>query len=164
MRFLFLLLAVCSFSSVHADVLWPSVVIALGKISIPVIIAGLLIEIGFVKYFTKVGWRKTIVVAVLMNAVSATFGSFLIYISKFFDAILHFIMINYFLLWLISYLVAVLINTVIEGITIRLILKLPLSKTFRWLSAANVITIGICVIYLYLFPKNVVDTLRLVMR
>lgn len=164
MRFLFLLLVVCSFSSVHADVLWPSVVIVLGKISIPVIIAGLLIEIGFVKYFTKVGWRKTIIVAVLMNAVSATLGSFLIYISKFFDAIFHFIIIDYFLLWLISYPVAVLINTVIEGITIRLILKLPLSKTFCWLSVANVITIGICIIYLCLFPKNIVDTLRLVMR
>ncbi len=76
--FLFQLFFNCS--AVYTDVVWPSMYIASAQGSIPVIIAGLLIEIGFVKYFTKVGWMKTIVVTTVMNAVSATVGLILILI------------------------------------------------------------------------------------
>lgn len=159
MKFLSVILLICCFSSVYADAVWPSMYIAAGRVSISVIIVGLLIEIGFVKYFTKVSWIKTIIVAIVMNAASATLGSILIAYSGVFGLILSLTMTSIALFgwfqWLISYALAIFINTVVEGITIRLILKLPLSKTYRWLAVVNAITIGICAIYLYLFPIHI---------
>ncbi|MBO7453906.1 MAG: hypothetical protein K5766_01895 [Alphaproteobacteria bacterium] len=161
MRFLFLLLSVCCFSSVHADVVWPSMYIASAQGSIPIIISGLLIEIGFVKYFTKVGWIKTIVVTTVMNAVSATVGLVFILISGLVaDAFASFVTLGktgtfHWFHWLTSYVFAILTNTMLEGIIIKLIMKLPISKTFRWLFVANAITIVMCAIHLYLFPIHI---------
>ena len=89
-RFLFLIFLICIFPYVYADVIWPSMYIASEQGSIPIIIAGLLIEIGFVKYFAKVGWIKTIVVTTVMNAVSATIGRILILISGLIASVVTF--------------------------------------------------------------------------
>lgn len=158
MKFLFLLLLFFNCSSVHADVVWPSMYITAKRVSIPVIISGLLIEIGFVKYFTKVGWIKTIVVTTLMNAVSATVGLIFILISGLVaDAFASFVTLGktgtfHWFHWLTSYVFAILTNTMLEGVIIKLIMKLPISKTFRWLFVANAITVIMCAIHLYLFP------------
>jgi len=156
MKFLFVLLLICNVSSVHADVIWPSVYIVSGRFSIPVIISGLLIEIGFVKYFTKVGWIKTIVVTTVMNAISATVGVILILITGLVAAVFAcFISKTWTFHWLVSYVAAILTNTILEGAIIRLMLKLSLSKNFRWLFVANAISVGICAVYLYLFPIHI---------
>lgn len=160
-RFLFLIFLICIFPYVYADVIWPSMYIASAQGSIPVIIAGLLIEIGFVKYFTKVGWIKTIVVTTVMNAVSATVGRILILISGLIaTAFASFVTFGktgtfHWFHWFVSYIFAILTNTILEGAVIRLMMKLSLSKTFRWLAAANAITIIICAIYLCLFPTRI---------
>jgi len=161
MRFLAILLLICSFSSVHADVVWPSMYIVAGRFSIPVIISGLLVEIGFVKYFTKVGWIKTIVVTTVMNAISATVGVILILLTGLVaEAFASFVTLGkigtfHWFHWLVSYVAAILTNTILEGAIIRLIMKLSLSKTFRWLFVANAISVGVCAIYLYLFPIRI---------
>ena len=41
-----------------ADVVWPALYVARGMLSIKVIILGLIIELFFVKYFTKVDWKQ----------------------------------------------------------------------------------------------------------
>lgn len=156
MRILFLLLAVCCFSSVRADVVWSTMFIAARWTSIPVIVAGLLVEIGFVKYFAKVGWIKTIVVTILMNAVSATIGAYLIGIlgaiidiAWLFDFYTKLGMpLFHWTHFFLAYVFAVLVNVCIEGDIIKIMMKLPISKTFRWLFFANAISIGICVICL----------------
>ena len=155
MRFLFLLLAVCCFSSVHADVAWPGMFIGARWASVPVIIAGLLIEIGFVKYFTKVSWKKAIVVAAVMNAVSGTVGTVLIlvlgliidmaWLFDFFYGKLGMPLFHW-THFLLAYVFAILVNILIEGDVIKIMMKLPLSKTFHWLFFANAISIGMCVI------------------
>ena len=161
MRFLFPLLFFCIFYSVHADIVWPSMYITAKRVSIPVIISGLLIEIGFVKYFAKVGWIKTIIVTTVMNAVSATVGLIFILISGLVaDAFASFVTLVktgtfHWFHWFVSYIFAILTNTILEGAVIRLMMKLSLSKTFRWLAAANAITIIICAIYLCLFPTRI---------
>lgn len=158
MRFLFLLLAVCSFSSAHANVIWPTAFLAEKWFSIPAIILGLLIEIGFVRYFTKVGWKKSAIVGAAMNIASATVGAvFSSIVGVFASALLYMpielildamksktdVMVLY---WLIGYLCSILVNVWIEGTIIQKMIKLSLSKTFQWLFLANAISIGMCVI------------------
>ena len=158
MRVLFLLFLICSFSSVHADFIWPTAFLAERWFSIPAIVAGLLIEIGFVRYFSKVDWRKSVIVGAAMNIASATvgavfslivglFASMLLYtpIALIFDAMKSKtdVMVLY---WLIGYLCSILVNVWIEGTIIQKTIKLSLSKTFRWLFFANAISIGMCLI------------------
>ena len=164
MRFLFLISLICSFSSAHANFIWPTAFLAEKWFSIPVIILGLLIEIGFVKYFTKVSWRKSAIVGAAMNMASATVGVvFSLIVGLFAAALLHTPIAMIFdgiaramkirididlmvLFWLIGYISSVLVNIWIEGSIIQKMIKLPLSKTFRWLFFANAISVGICLI------------------
>ena len=71
---LLLLFAFLLNSTAHADLVWPSVYIAVGMKSIPVILAGLVVEILFVKYCTKIKWLEAIAVAFLMNLVTSAIG------------------------------------------------------------------------------------------
>ncbi|MBO4405333.1 MAG: hypothetical protein J5821_01230 [Alphaproteobacteria bacterium] len=155
MRFLFVPLLVCNVFSVHADVVWPTVFIAARWVSIPVIVLGLLIEIGFVKYFTKVGWKRAIIVATVMNAASATVGTILtaviggivglsIMLSIDWGSIPYISVWGPFVFWLYGYIFAILMNIWIEGGIIQMMQKLPFSKTFHWLFFANAITVGMC--------------------
>ncbi len=57
---------------VNADLVWPSLYIAKGMLSIKVILLGLIIELFFVKYFTKVSWKKASIVTFLMNYYNCT--------------------------------------------------------------------------------------------
>ena len=59
---------------VHADVVWPSLYISKGMLSIKVILLGLFIELFFVKYFTKVSWKKASIVTFLMNLITTLLG------------------------------------------------------------------------------------------
>ena len=68
-------LFISTISTVYADFIWPAYYfLVAGFIPAWVIIGGLIIETGFVKYFTKVSYRKAILVSVLMNLVSAILG------------------------------------------------------------------------------------------
>lgn len=49
--------------------------------------------------------------------------------------------------WLISYLLVIFINTFIEGLFIKLTLKLKPKKTFWWLLIANSISVFICFLF-----------------
>ena len=164
MRFLFLIFLICSFSSAHANFIWPTAFLAEKWFSVPVIILGLLIEIGFVKYFTKVSWRKSAIVGAAMNIASATagiacslivgiFAALLLHtpIAMIFDGIARAMKIKIdinlmVLFWLIGYISSVLVNIWIEGAIIQKMIKLSISKTFRWLFFANAISIGMCLI------------------
>lgn len=162
MRILFVILSVCCFSSVYANFIWPTAFLAERWYSIPAIVTGLLIEIGFVKYFTKVGWKKSAIVGAAMNVASATagvvcslivglFASVLLYapIAMIFDGIERVMksqMDFMVLYWLTGYICSILVNIWIEGAIIQKMIKLPISKTFRWLFFANAISIGMCLI------------------
>ena len=154
MRFLFLISLICSFSSAHANFIWPTAFLAEKWFSIPVIILGLLIEIGFVKYFTKVSWRKSAIVGAAMNIASATVGvvfSLIVGVLVSFTLLapvgLIFRRMNIMVLyWLIGYICSILVNVWIEGSIIQKMIKLSISKTFQWLFFANAISVGICLI------------------
>ena len=124
--------------------------------SLWVIIGGLIVETGFVKYFTKENWKKSILVSVSMNLATGTLGYILIeigglglaFLLETGPTILN-IKVHCFYLsdWIVSYIFAVFINTLIEGGIVKLMLKLKFKDTYKWLLAANAISIIMCAIY-----------------
>ena len=141
----------------NADLVWPSLYIAKGMLSIKVILLGLIIELFFVKYFTKTDWKKASTVTVLMNLITTILGIIFIPLSGLgsefvFDFVFHAydkfgIGSFHWSHWLTSYLLIIFINTFIEGLFIKLMLKLKLKKIFWWLLIANSISVLICFLF-----------------
>ena len=150
-KYLFVILfLILGTTTANANVIWPSLYISAGQRSAWAIVGGLIVEIGFVKYFTKCSWLKTVLVSIAMNIASATLGN----IALIFGGLgLEFILLPVspatFLLshWFLSYFLGIIINTLIEGGIIRLILKLKFKDTYKWLALANAISIIIGIIY-----------------
>jgi hypothetical protein len=142
---------------VNADVVWPSLYIAKGMLSIKVILLGLFIELFFVKYFTKVDWKKASIITFLMNLITTVLGMIFIPISGLgsefvFDFVFHAydkfgIGTFHWSHWLAAYLLVILINTFIEGLFIKLTLRIKLLKTFWWLLIANSISVFLCFLF-----------------
>ncbi len=153
MKRLFVFLLICSVPSVYAgddDAIPIVTMICIGLGSIPIITLGSLIKIGFVKCFTRVRWKQVTIVAIMMNVISFVLGLPVLYtiLNRVFDSRSNLIAIFGCLL---TYILMVFFYTWIEGEIIYMKLGHSLSKTFRWLSVANAITIVICAICTYLF-------------
>lgn len=141
----------------NADLIWPSLYIAQGMLSLKVILLGLIIELFFVKYFTKVSWKKASIVTFLMNLITTLLGMIFIPLSGLgsefvFDFVFHAydkfgIGTFHWSHWLAAYLLVILINTVLESLFIKLTLKIKLLKTFWWLLIANAISVFICFLF-----------------
>ncbi len=141
----------------NADLIWPSLYIAKGMLSIKVILLGLIFELLFVKHFTKVSWKKALIVTFLMNLITTILGMIFIPLSGLgsefvFDFVFH--AYDKFGIgtfhgshWVAAYLLVILINTVIEGLFIKLTLKIKLLKTCWWLMIANAISVFICFLF-----------------
>ncbi len=140
-----------------ADLVWPSLYITKGMLSIKVILIGLIIELFFVKYCTKVDWKKASIVTILMNLITTILGIIFIPLSGLssefiFDFVFHAydkfgIGTFHWSHWLAAYLLVILINTFIEGLFIKLTLKLKLTKIFWWLLIANSISVFLCFLF-----------------
>ncbi len=136
--------------SASANMVWPSVYIAEGMRSWYVILAGLLIETVFVKFFLKESYLKSALIAFVMNLTSTVLGVIAIPVSGFIGEILmvpfgtgtfhptH---------WLMSYVLAILANVLIEGLAIKIIFKREFKNMFWWLCVANAISIVICILF-----------------
>ncbi len=141
----------------NADLIWPSLYIAKGMLSIKVILLGLIVELFFVKYFTKVGWKKAATVTFLMNLITTVLGIIFIPLSGLgsefvFDFVFHAydkfgIGTFHWSHWLAACLLVIFINTVIEGLFIKLTLKIKILKTFWWLLIANAVSVFICFLF-----------------
>lgn len=131
---------------VFADVVWPSMYIAGGLASVKVIILGLIVELLFVKFFTKTPWLKAGIVTFIMNLVSAFLGYIPILFLGIFSEILPFKTFHW-THWLLAYLIAIAINTIIEGFIIKLILKTKFKNIVWWLFIANTTSVLLCVLF-----------------
>ena len=154
---LLLLFAFLLNSTAHADIVWPSLYIAEGMASLPVILAGLVVEIFFVKYCTKIKWLKAIAVAFLMNLVTSVIGLYTnTFSGLFLELILYYVGYHSPTFnwdhWILHYTTIIFINTLIEGVVVRLTLKLKLKNTFWWLFLANTISVMLCAIYIHFVP------------
>lgn len=153
---LFLLLSLFILPA-NADIVWPSLYIAKGMLSFKTIILGLIIELLFVKYFTKANWQKVSVVTILMNLITTLLGMILIPVSGLssefvFDFVFHAydkfgIGTFHWSHWLVSYLLVIIINTLLEGLLVKIMLKLGIKQTFWWLFTANGISVLICFLF-----------------
>ncbi len=142
---------------VNADLVWPSLYIAKGMLSIKVILLGFIVELFFVKFFTKTDWKKSFIVTFLMNLITTVLGIILIPLSGLgseivFDFVFHAydkfgIGTFHWSHWLAAYLLVILINTLIEGLFIKFMLKIKLLKTFWWLLIANAISVFLCFVF-----------------
>lgn len=142
---------------VNADLVWPSLYIAKGMLSIKVILLGFIVELFFVKFFTKTDWKKSFIATFLMNLITTVSGMILIPLSGLgseivFDFVFHAydkfgIGTFHWSHWLAAYLLVILINTLIEGLFIKFMLKIKLLKTFWWLLIANAISVFLCFVF-----------------
>jgi len=141
-----ILMPVC----VSANIVWPSLYILEGMLSWYVILLGFVVEIIFVKYFLKETYLKSVLIAFIMNLISTVLGLILIPLSGLVGEIL---LIPFgtgtfhFTHWLLSYILAILINVVIEGLTVKFIFKNKFKKLFWWLFMANAVSIIICILF-----------------
>ncbi len=147
--------------------------------NVSVIILGLLLEIGFVKYFTKVSWRKSVIVGATMNVTSATVGVILIWmiwlitmlmsvsIMSLLESFISYFRLDKYifgmldaLLWLHFFRISacvltIFVNIWIDGEIIKKMLQLPILKTFHWLFFVNTINVGMCMTaYALKSPSN----------
>ena len=135
---------------VSANIVWPSLYILEGMLSWYVILLGFVVEIIFVKYFLKETYLKSVLIAFIMNLISTVLGLILIPLSGLVGEIL---LIPFgtgtfhFTHWLLSYILAILINVVIEGLTVKFIFKNKFKKLFWWLFMANAVSIIICILF-----------------
>ena len=135
---------------VSANVVWPSLYILEGMLSWYVILLGFVVEIIFVKYFLKETYLKSVLIAFIMNLISTVLGLILIPLSGLVGEIL---LIPFgtgtfhFTHWLLSYILAILINVVIEGLTVKFIFKNKFKKLFWWLFMENAVSIIICILF-----------------
>ena len=153
-RLVFIIIFCLIILPANADIVWPSIYITKGMLSLKVIIWGLIVELFFVKYFTNTDWKKASIVTILMNLITTILGIILIPLSGLssefiFDFVFHAydkfgIGTFHWSHWLVSYILVILINTFIEGMFINLILNFRLKQTFWWLLAANGISVLLC--------------------
>ena len=122
---------------------------------------GLIIEYAFLRIFIKDSHLKSLIMSVVMNAISALFGIILIPYSGLLVEIfmvpadkifhLHTFHISHIVL---SYLIAVLCNAIIETLTLKIIFKKPFKKIFWWVCVANALSVIICVPPLFIFEAT----------
>lgn len=130
-----------------ANMVWPSLYIVKGLSSWYIILSGLVIEFTFIKIFAKQTYLKSIFISFIMNMISTVVGFVLIPVS---GIIGEFMLMPFgggtFALshWILSYILAVFSNVLIEGLSIRYIFKLK--KFFWWLLFANAISVIICIL------------------
>jgi hypothetical protein len=151
--------ALFSILPANADIVWPSLYIAKGMTSLNVILAGTIVELLFVKYFAEISWKTALLTTIVMNFITTALGIILIPVSGLgseliFDFVFHAydkfgIGTFHWSHWIVSYLLVILINTLIECIYIKLTLKLELKKIFGWMLFANGISVFLCFLFLF---------------
>ncbi len=152
-------------NAVFANFIWAGLLLESRMVAIPVILAGLIIEYFFVQRLTGFNVKRSIIADVTMNATSLMLGLILIPLAGFAweisvgsllwelnNQIGSFHPINL----TATFILAVLINAVIENFVLRRIFKLEKNKAgFRWLCLANALSVAIAFVSFWFFPiKN----------
>lgn len=135
--------------SSRANMIWSSLYIVQDYYSWYVIASGLLIEYFAAFKFLKTNWKKSALVVITMNAMSAIIGLLLIPLSGIIVEILTLpfgggtFQLSH---WILDYIAVVLCNVLIEGLSLKLIFKYSFVKNLPWLLGANGISVVICIL------------------
>ncbi|MBO9546056.1 hypothetical protein [Caulobacter sp.] len=150
-------------SIAHADMVWPALFLEPRLLSVPVVVLGLLIESAMLRFGFGLSWRRSALLAIVVNAVSAALGFFVIPLAgiawEFFPgqvlyAIFDLGTFNPFT-WTANFLLAVAITTGIEAACLRIGFKLPWSR-MRWglWLGANAVTVALAFLSFAIEPAN----------
>lgn len=148
-----------------ANFVWAGLILVSWLLAVPVILIGLGIEYFFVQKLTGFSVKRSIFADVTMNAISLLLGVLLIPLFSFVweisvgsllwelnNQIGSFHLIN----MTATYILTVLINTVIENFALRNIFKLKKNKaSFRWLFLANAFSVGVAFVGFWLYPNGI---------
>ncbi|HYD89124.1 MAG TPA: hypothetical protein VEA80_16725 [Vitreimonas sp.] len=146
----------------HADLVWPALYAEQRLLSLPVIAAGLLIEISVLRLCFSMQWNAALKAGVLANAVSAAIGFFLIPLAgiawevfpgQFINAAFDMGTFNP-LAWIATFVLATLVTTAIELVVLW---KLALPRSRRLLliwCIANAATVAIAFLSLASTPMR----------
>ena len=145
-----------------ADLVWPALALEQRMLSVVPIVVGLIVE-WLALWFGGFGvtWKKAAVVDVVMNAVSALIGIFLIpflgmgweygpaqWIEKFIP-----IGMTFQIDWLATFAIAVAATTAIEASVVRWGFRIALGvRRFAILLGANAVSVGIAFVSVMLHP------------
>lgn len=147
----------------YADVVWPALYLEQGLTSWASICAGLVVEFFFIRKIFSLTIKKALIVDVTANAASVALGIILIPLVGLIWEIFPGLIINHWLdwgtfnpiTWTATFLLACLINALIESSVITTLFKLPVGpKALFWLFTANIISVGIAVGHLWLYPAR----------
>lgn len=132
---------------IYANMIWPSVFVLERTHSIHVIIIGFLIEGLFVKYFLKESLGKSFIISFIMNLVSTVLGIIFIPFSGIIAEFVLFWEATFDILhWIASYILAIIVNVLLEGMTLEWIYKKKFKETYKCLFIVNAISVIICLI------------------
>jgi hypothetical protein len=149
--------------TVVADMVWPALFLEQRLFSWWAIGFGLLVELFFVRWLTGLSWRMSAVADVAMNAASSLLGFFLIPIAgiawEFFPGIVIYKVFNIGTFnpgtWVVTFLLAVLINSALETTVLRYAFRQkPVKRLFWWLALANALSVGLAFASLFRYPPR----------
>ncbi len=132
-----------------ANVVWPSLYILSQVYCWYVMVLGLVVEFFAVKFLGKASWGKSAVIVAVMNAISALVGWILIPISGILTEFLLFPFEQgtfHLSHWIVDYVFVALVNTCIEGLSMKWIFKYSFKRVFWWLFAANAVSVALSVL------------------
>ena len=121
-----------------------------------IILAGLVVEAIFIKFFASKTIRQAGLISLTVNAISTLVGILLIPIVGFFGAIFIGMVLDAIYsglgntfdtaMWICEYILTVLTNVVVEGLAAKTIFKMSFRRSFWWLLLSNAISVVICIL------------------
>lgn len=148
-----------------ADVVWPALYLEVRLLSWWAIFFGLIIEYFFIKKIFNLELKYTLKIVTIANFVSAILGIILIplggIIWEIFPGLIFY---NLFHLgtfnpitWSGTFLLASLINAIVEGFIYKKIFKIELlfkSRKFVYLFLINMLSVSLAFISILIYPKH----------
>lgn len=147
----------------YANAVWPAVYLELRLFTWWAISVGLVIEYLFVRKLLLASPPKAVLATVTANIASAVLGIFLIPLAGVVWAIFpglvfyHLFDMDTFhpVAWVVTFLLACVVNVVVEGWVYQKVFKLGFffkSRMFWWFMLANAASVGVAMASLVIFP------------
>lgn len=145
-----------------ANIVWPSLVLTDRLLCWWIVAIGLLVEFACLFWLTQASATKAAAMTLTMNLISALIGIVAIPLSGVLwapiaavvDPVFGWGMFNP-LAWVMSALLAALVNAIIETASLRIVFKVSWTgKVFGWVFLANMVTAGLAFATIYLDPPK----------
>ena len=146
-------------SAAQADVVWPALYLETRLFSWWAIAVGLVAEYIFIRWVFQLSVRRAAIATTVANGVSAVVGVPLIPLAgiawEFFPGSIYMRAFNWGtfnpVTWAATFVIACLVNTVVEAAVYKLGFKLPVRRReFWWVFVANSVSVGLAFATLFL--------------